>query len=327
MACYRPNTGYKVLNKITGKIEVVFGRNKITNDMTLLSEVELPCGKCQGCRLAKSAEWAMRCQLESGYYLDNYFLTLTYDDAHLPIRDHVSLDKSTGEVLIESENAVLVPEHMTKFLKDLRRYYEYHYNHTGIRYFLAGEYGEKTLRPHYHMIVFNLPIFDLKLYKESFSGNNLYNSVILNHIWGKGYVAIGNVTYESCAYVARYTTKKIGINKDDYLAKGLEPEFVRMSRRPGIGYQYFKDNEEKIKKNDNIILKRGDNAVSFKPSRYFDTHFLDEDEQYQVKMKRMRVAELSEKIEMSGTDLDRSEYLKIKEQAKDREFKSVRRDI
>ena len=118
-------------------------------------------------------------------------MTLTYDDEHLP---------KTGS---------LVPEDLQKFLKKLRRFIEYHGSDKKIRFFACGEYGDNFCRPHYHAIIYNLDIPDLKRFSTSFSGDTYYTSNTINSIWKNGYVIIGQVTFESCAYVARYVTKKI----------------------------------------------------------------------------------------------------------------------
>ena len=121
-------------------------------------------------------------------------------------------------------------------MKRLRIHYKRNHNVDNIRYYLAGEYGSKTERAHYHAIMFNLPIADLKKEKVSGSGNVLYTSKELNKIWGKGYVWIGEVTWNSASYVARYVMKKhYGKEAEQYYrSKGKEPEFVCMSAATGI---------------------------------------------------------------------------------------------
>ena len=97
------------------------------------TNMQIPCGKCIGCRVARAAQWGNRCMHEASCYDHNRFVTLTYDDAHLP------------------PNGFLDKTHLSKFLKKLRKKFP----HNKLRFFAAGEYGEQTARPHYHLILFN----------------------------------------------------------------------------------------------------------------------------------------------------------------------------
>ena len=130
MPCYTPETGYRSRmgrNPETGKWPIVFNVADGYHDMP----VQVPCGKCIGCRLDYSRKWAIRCVLEAQMHKENCFLTLTYDDEHLP----------KGEKLEKEE--------MQKFWKRLRKA-----TGTKIRYYMAGEYGTEGGRPHYHACVF-----------------------------------------------------------------------------------------------------------------------------------------------------------------------------
>lgn len=154
---------------------------------------------------------------EASLYEQNSFLTLTYNDKHLPA------DYS------------LVLEHHQLFMKRLRKKYEGRL----IRYYHCGEYGDNTLRPHYHTIVFNLDFADKKYLKKTESGSMLYTSHELDGIWSYGDCYIGNVTFESAAYCGRYVMKKLtGSRKSEYGSR--EPEYSTMSRRPGIGSPWLK---------------------------------------------------------------------------------------
>lgn len=250
MSCYRPLRGWysKYVNP-SGKRSIVFKESEALNPHRFLS---IPCGQCIGCRLEKSRQWAIRCSLESQLYQNSYFLTLTYDDEHLP---------KTGS---------LVPEDLQKFLKKLRRFIEYHGSDKKIRFFACGEYGENFCRPHYHAIIYNLDIPDLKRFSTSFSGDTYYTSETINSIWKNGYVIIGQVTFKSCAYVARYVTKKITGEQADEHYNGREPEFVRMSRRPGIGSAWLDKYKSDVYPHDFIVIRDG---IKVKPPKYFDKLF------------------------------------------------------
>lgn len=240
---------------------------------------DVPCGRCINCRLNYARKWSQRCLLEAKSWSENWFLTLTYDDEALtPV-----YVEDTGELV----GATLVPTDVRDFLKRLRAFYKDKYNHDGIRFYMAGEYGDTTFRPHYHMIAFNVPLFDLKVYSRSPLGDIYYNSDVLSRLWGKGHVVVGEVTAQSAAYTARYCQKKA--NKDfDYEGSGFHKEYVNMSRRPGIALPYFEKHFEKIYENDLIYLPDGKTCH---PMRYFDDkaaqYGIDIDE---VKKRRLEVS-------------------------------------
>ena len=201
MSCYHPLKGYQFGTTDTGKPAYkVVSYDTVLYDSTG-KEMEfqvIPCGKCIGCRLAYTRMWADRCIAEATRHDSSYFVTLTYDNEHLP---H-AVDPNTGEIL---DHGTLVKRDCQLFMKRLRKNYSYD---NKIRFFLAGEYGSTTARPHYHVILFGLVLDDLKLYSKTALGFNLYNSDWLSAIWGLGHVVIADVTWETCAYTARYILKK-----------------------------------------------------------------------------------------------------------------------
>lgn len=278
--------------------------------------LEIPCGKCIGCRLAYSREWANRCMLELGYHEESVFVTLTYDDDHLPCRQFPDInyvDDNTGEILRYNDSYSLCKRDLQLFFKRLRK----EFPDCHIRYYACGEYGSDTFRPHYHAIIFGLKLNDLRIYKKNFNGNVLYNSERLSKVWqNKGHVVIGEVTWDSCAYVARYIMKKqVGDNKNIYKIFNIEPEFVVMSRRPGIGKQYYLDNCEDILYNQIINISTEKGGKQFRPPRYYDKLF---DIDYPEEMEKIRhfrrdVAETLHNSLLRQIDIDYEEYLQIKE--------------
>lgn len=220
---------------------------------------EIPCGKCLPCRLNKAREWSLRCMLEATYHASNYYLTLTYKDECLTQEE--LLDPVTGE-LYPAPLYTLVKKDMQDFWKRLRK-------RTGqnIRYLMCGEYGDKGHRPHYHAIVFGLELTDLEIYKQNFQGDLLYTSPFLNDVWQKGYVVVGDVTINSCNYVARYVTKKLYGKpaEDAYGAAGIIPPYNQASNRPGLAYQFYVDNKDKIGMYDSITLSTESGGKVFKP--------------------------------------------------------------
>ena len=204
---------------------------RCTNPISVKNGI-VPCGQCMACRLNYGKEWSIRIMHELKKYDDAIFLTLTYDDEHLP------------------KFGSLVPDDVTKFLKSLRQYLE----PKQIRYFYAGEYGDKFGRPHYHLILFNVSnregCFHLTQQKPGeFIGNCDF--------WKHGLIYIGKVTEDSACYVARYTTKKIKGKgaKKWYEEHNLVPEFARMSRRPGIGADFCDKFSDELIQHNSVISK------------------------------------------------------------------------
>ena len=178
------------------------------------------CGQCIGCRIARSRDWAHRCMHELQSHAQACFVTLTYDDDYLP------------------RDASLHYEHFQKFIKRLR----YYLKGKKIKYYMCGEYGDTTGRPHYHFILFGHDFSDDRFFYKMHKGNALFNSSLLSSAWPQGHAVIGNVTFESCAYVARYILKKVNGKKaveayarvDAYGNRySIAPEMTRMSQ--GIG--------------------------------------------------------------------------------------------
>lgn len=167
--------------------------------------VVVPCSKCFFCLQSKRAAWSFRIEQEHKRSNTAYFLTLTYEDGHLPINE-------VGEETLRKTD-------YQAFMKRLRRCVE----PVKLRYYSVGEYGDLFDRPHYHSIMFNLP--------QPVVGS-------LDQAWQKGYVHVGSVSRASIHYVTGYV-----INRFD-VRSGREPPFSVMSRRPGIGYDYVEKYKE-----------------------------------------------------------------------------------
>lgn len=234
-------------------------------------------------------DWANRCLLEMEDHKHTWFVTLTYDDDHLPRT--MSADAHTGEAL--SPAATLVPRDLQLFIKRLR-----FFNGPGIRFFAAGEYGGVTLRPHYHLI-----IFGLECQVEEFGGNALgdkyYISPQIEQSWTFGNHSIAPATWRTCAYVARYILKKqTGEQGKDYYRKlNIEPPFTRMSRRPGIGLRYL-DAHPDCMQFLKISAGDVDGAKSFPPPRGLRRKFkaLDPVSADWYSIERASAAENADKI-------------------------------
>lgn len=225
MVCYRPLKGYRSATPgPTGKHRVLFNPRGADVDRP----VTLPCGQCTGCRLDRSRDWALRCMHEAKLYGDNNcFITLTFNDANLPLDGSLNHD------------------HWVLFMKRLKSYCRRKFGKSvadGIRFYMCGEYGPKLGRPHYHACLFNFDFPD-KVYKRvNAIGDRIFTSEILDNCWGQadpGMCEIGSVTFRSAGYVARYIMdKQTGADAVAYYGDKV-PEYTNMSRRPGIGYGWF----------------------------------------------------------------------------------------
>lgn len=205
--------------------------------------VKVPCGQCVGCRLERSRQWAIRCHHEASLHRDNSFITLTYAEEHLPAGR--SLDK----------------EAFQKFMKRLRKRFE----GRRIRYFHCGEYGARFQRPHYHACLFGLDFEDKKLWKVT-NDVPLYTSETLQELWPFGFSTVGDVTFQSAAYVARYIMKKItGEEAAEHYA-GREPEYTTMSRRPGIGRGWLEKYRDDVYPQDFVVVR----GSKMRPPKYYD---------------------------------------------------------
>lgn len=338
MGCYHPQKMVwdgTLTNK--GKRHYIFNKyheiepekiNFTQNGKPFYAEtIEVPCGKCIGCRLETSRQWANRCMLEAKDHEENQFITLTYDQENVPKAKGV-INFETGEI---GEVLTLVPKDLQHFIKRLRRYYEYNYNLKDIRFYACGEYGSKTERPHYHVIAFNLPLNDKKLLCIDKKGTRLYRSEIIEKLWTKGISSVADVTWESCAYVARYIMKKVKGKQAVELFKdtGREPEFTRMSRRPGIGRNYFDQNKEKIYECDEIWMKNKKGVFKIKPARYYDKIFdLENPELMEaIKKSRRKAANAAQKYLETVTGISIEEEREKQEAFKLKQIERLKRQL
>lgn len=204
----------------------------------------VPCGTCLGCRIDYSKMWALRCLHESKMHQDNCAVTLTIDDEHLKYGRY---------------RPTLFKRDLQLFFKRLRKVFD-------VRYFACGEYGDISNRPHYHAILFGVNFKD-KIYYSGQGDNTLYTSDLLNGIWKQGNCMVGEMSSKSAAYVARYCLKKLVVDSRFYYKdEGIEPEFLVMSRRPGIGRTYFDDFNGDFFVLDKCVTNSGDYSVP----RYYD---------------------------------------------------------
>lgn len=217
--------------------------------------IEVPCGGCISCRLDYSKDWANRCSLEALNYDCNYFVTLTYDDDHLHY----------GEL----GNATICKEDLDVFIHNLRERLRYKLHHKGLRYFYCQEYGDQSMRPHAHLILFNCPLPDLVDFfpqedgsiirqKNEMTGDFYQYSQFVKDVWPHGNILIAPCNWNTNAYVSRYILKKQkGKNSKIYTETlGIVPPYIRMSNKPGIGTAYFENNKESLIEHPYLIIAR-----------------------------------------------------------------------
>lgn len=320
---YKPLKAYehKHLQTENGKKVIIFGEPKYYESYQW-NETQIPCGKCIGCRMDYAQEWAVRCMLESKCWEHNYFVTLTYAPEHIHLNPVV--DTTTGEY---TEVQTLYKPDFTKFMKDLRRQHDYHLHHKGIRFYMCGEYGEKSGRPHYHALLFNTPIPDLKPFFINKNHQQVYISEYLSKVWGKGIVSIGEITYESRSYTRRYILKKQKINE---IEPGKVPEFTNMSRDPGIGRIYYDTHKDDMYKNDEIIIRKAlSKAISTKPPSYFDRIYdLENPEKMkEIKGNRKERALDARAATALNTSLSPMQYLEVKERNYAKRIATLKRGL
>lgn len=211
----------------------------------------------------------MRCLHEASLHPRNSFVTLTYDDDHLPERSQLNY-----------------PD-FQKFVKRLRWH-----SKQDIRFYMCGEYGPENFRPHYHAVLFNWDAPDKRYWSSSGAGEKVYRSDTLDRLWGLGFTSVGAVTFQSAAYVARYCLQKVtGHNAKHHYARSdangpyqLPPEFNHMSLKPGIGARWLQKWQSDVYPHDYVVI----NGVETKPPKYYDKLFeaSNPDQFEEMKFKR-----------------------------------------
>lgn len=312
MACHKPLQAFRGREKTkTGKNKTVFRKDLALVDGTVPGiEFQLPCRQCIGCRIDRSAEWAIRCMHEAKYHEDNCFITLTYSDQFLP------------------SDCGLHYDHFQLFMKRLRKKFG-----SGIRFYMCGEYGSLHGRPHFHAAIFGHD------FKDKYDGVKrgdfmLYRSYELEKLWTYGYSSVGTLTFNSAAYIARYITKKIygelanehykrfvvdeetGEITDEF---SVRSEFTNMSRKPGLAYRWFEDNKDSDLKKDFITLGDG---KKYKIPKYYDKLLELGDEVKFAKRKVLRKVK-GMKHKVNNTP----ERLAVREEVLNRKLTMLKREL
>ncbi len=257
MPCFTPLQGYK--DRQTGGL--TFNKTGTTQAL------QVACGQCLGCRLDHALMWAIRIVHESYLHLDtqgNCFVTLTYRDPE------ACTDKQYKAGHFIPADYSLRPRDVKNFIRALRKHEaklaksEERWPNKK-KYFYCGEYGDENQRPHYHLCLFNHSFADQQLWKDD-EGFYTYTSELLEKLWPYGFSTITALNFETAAYCARYSLKKITGKKaddhylrcdDDGVAYWLLPEYIRMSTgnkaKPcGLGVGFYEKFTDDIWPSDEV---------------------------------------------------------------------------
>jgi len=239
MACYFPLQAYY----LEGGGRLGFDGS----DPRVTRGVLLACGQCIGCRLARLSSMALRCMHEAQMHgsVNNSFITLTYDDEHLP------------------ENGSLLKRDFQLFVKRLRRELD---SSKRIRFLGCGEYGSETNRAHYHALIFNHRFDRVKAVHKGPTGELTYSSSLLSKVWPYGFCSSGDLSLKSAGYVCGYCLKKRVDNVTSPLRFVVaetgeiverEAEFALMSTHPGIGASWLQKYADGVLSRDFIVRDGG----------------------------------------------------------------------
>ena len=310
--------------------------------------MEVPCGRCHGCRLEYARQWATRLVHEAQQWPDEqrHFITLTFNDQHLP--EHGNLDKK------------IFQDFMKRLRQHVWRKDGKPENPRKIKFYHCGEYGKVCLncgkskiihdreqtcstwsptigRPHYHAILYGVNFDDMELWKRTGANELIYRSKTLESLWPFGHSSIGTVSFESCSYVARYVTKKINgdqakqhyfkpteIDKETgEITKSIQmqPEYATMSRgkNNAIGLDWFKKFHSDVYPHDRVVMLRGGTSYISQPPRYYDKKLeeLDPVLYKELKQKRLQQQEASPD--------NTPQRLRVREQVKKAQTKNLTR--
>lgn len=247
----------------------------------------------------------MRCLHEAQLHEDNMFLTLTYDDEHLPY----------GGTLVKKD------------FQDFMKRYRKRLGGAPLQYFHCGEYGDEKRRPHYHALLFGHQFVDAKFHRSTPRGDRVFTSEQLSELWGKGFCTIGAVTFESAAYVARYVVKKVTGNKAalhytvvdaDGEIHELLPEYTTMSLKRPIGKGWFQQFASDCYPSDEVIVR----GKRMKPPKFYDKLYELENPEGMARIKSEREA-FARAHEQDSTP----QRLAVREHVKLAQIRTLKRNV
>lgn len=237
MACFYPVPAWRV----PGETKLVF--SPTFKQEAIGDKLHVPCGQCFGCRTDQAGETATKLRHELRYHERAAFVTLTYADEHLPALG--SLQYADVQAAHHRIRKALGP----------------------FRFYVAGEYGERTQRAHWHGLYFGVDFERGEPRGKSEAGTVCYESPQLAELWGKGFVTVGDVNDKSIGYVARYCTKKLNgeLGEAEYAVYDADgvylgqrmPPMARMSNRPGMGARFVEDFAPDLLTKGCVVLRGG----------------------------------------------------------------------
>lgn len=354
--CLEPNKVFTIGLKENGKQDIKFANSKATciyqekphsdwkvgyDDLAYHYShsfdvrkdfIQVPCGKCAECQRDRAREWSTRIALDVKYYgsEDNfYFITLTYNDDNIPFTE-------SGYPTLNIEDYQLFMKRFRKVQKDL-------YGIDGVRFYIAGEYGSKTLRPHYHLLVWNCIISDLQMFRISTTGNHLFTSQMIHDLWyhfqnpddktsprySIGHHLIGKGSLATAMYTAKYVSKGFDDTIKQYCKKtGAFAPFSRMSLRPALGLDYLNSLSDADKcqmlERGSIILDTENGGYSNAVPRYFKRKIADDFpfEAQRVSEKNKALYEDKEKLLVSMIDMPLDQFKETRKELLNESIKS-----
>ena len=243
---------------------------------------------------------------EASTHEKNCFLTLTYNDEHLP------------------ENNSLDVTHWQKFAKRMRK------KMGPFRFLHCGEYGDENNRPHYHALIFGKDFTHDQAVIQQRDEHQLFRSPMLDKLWSDedgpiGHASVGSLTWQSCAYVARYSLKKITGQDADAHYQGRKPEYITMSRRPGIGSAWINKYKTDVYPWDEVIT----NGNPCRPPSYYDDQLekIDPAMHKKVKVRRNVKAKKKDEEENEGYGIASYDRREAREKIVEKRARKLKRDV
>lgn len=262
MPCAAPVRGYRA--SIGGPIR--FTLPNTNNTPHTYTALDVPCGTCILCRQETARQWAVRITHEAQLHEENAFVTLTYNDAHLP------------------QFASLQYSDLQKFWKRLRK------KVGNLRYYAVGEYGDETNRPHYHACIFGHAFTEARTILRT-TPSMLWTNELLQEAWGMGHVSVGALNFQTAQYTASYVTKKLHIHKQYVRLNPETGELIPlvqprafMSLNPAIGKNWLSKYGDSVYHHDRVVV----NGTPQKPPKYYDQWLAAKDEKAIATIKERR---------------------------------------
>lgn len=282
-------------------------------DKVVSEYITIPCGHCIECLKDRGQQWTNRCMLEYASAEQNcYFVSLTYRDENLPVTYYA--DPSTGEAF---PAYTLDKKHVQDFLKRVRKYF-FGSERGTLRYYIAGEYGPSTMRPHYHCIMFGLPLDDL----VQSSNPQYYNSAVMAKLWPYGFHQISPLQPNMIAYTCHYVTGKLDPESYElYDLHNMQRPFNFQSCKPSIGRRWYDEHKDEVMEllsnpSYKISVAMEDKGYTFPPPKYFE-YLLEKEGVDLEALKKFRREKSGDRLdlELSQTNLSYGELLEAKERS------------